>query len=55
MHVLDRYAATTTEAQKVLASIPIYNNNTVGATAKGLKGVQFNWGGDPVLAFISKQ
>ena len=38
-----------------LPSIPIYNVNALGVTTKDLKGVEFNWGGNPVLSFITKQ
>ena len=56
---IDEANKTYQQAEEILLrdlpSIPIYNYNTVGAASKGLKGVQFNWGGDPVLAFITKK
>lgn len=55
---IDEANKTYQQAEEILLrdlpSIPIYNYNTVGAAANGLKSVQFNWGGDPVLAFITK-
>ena len=56
---IDEANKTYQQAEEILLrdlpSIPIYNYNTVGAAANGLKSVQFNWGGDPVLAFITKK
>ncbi|NEG89887.1 peptide ABC transporter substrate-binding protein [Bifidobacterium aerophilum] len=65
--LLDKAAAasSTDEANKLyqqaeeillndLPSVPIYNVNALGATSKDIDDVQFNWQGNPVLAFIAK-
>ena len=65
--LLDKAAAasTTDEANKLyqqaeemlladLPSVPIYNVNALGASVKNLKGLEFNWQGNPTLAFITK-